>query len=249
MKNIKLTVMALLLFVGISRGQTSQSDFAFSEPVDVTQLTKLTLWSTQYYVHKFNSGGKIPIVLSNGKSAGLYADTCNFCAATLEGTAYVTDSAGKVAVINYAKIGDKTFVDCRKCKKYSKSKLAVESWGKTLWMKSAGFGDGVRNFKLIPFRTIAVDKNKIAYGSVIFIPSVKGQKIELPNGQKVVHDGYFFAGDTGGAIKGNHIDTFTGIYASNPLPGTIKSNPKKTFEVFMVTDQNIIAQLTKIQTK
>lgn len=222
-----------------SKAQISQNDFNITQPANLSELSKMALWSTQYFIHKFASGGKIPIVLSNGNPTGLYADTCNFCEASLVGTAYVTDSIGQVTIINYAKSGNKTFVDCRKCKKYSKSKLAVESWGKALWTKATGFGDGVQNFKLIPFRTIAVDKKKIPYGTVIFIPSVKGQQIELPNGQKVIHDGYFFAGDTGGAIKDNHIDTFTGVFEENPFPNVIKSTSKETFEAYIVTDYRI----------
>ncbi|HRI20464.1 MAG TPA: 3D domain-containing protein, partial [Panacibacter sp.] len=123
------------------------------------------------------------------------------------------------------------------------------SWGKALWSKSSGFGDGVKNYKLIPFRTIAVDNKNIPYGTVIYIPKVKGKMIELPNGEKVEHDGYFFAGDTGGAIKKNHVDVFTGIFSGNPFTEVIRSNENKTFDAYIVRDTNIIHQLTVLQTK
>lgn len=71
----------------------------------------------------------------------------------------------------------------------------------------------MKGYKLFPYRTIAVDKNHIAYGSVVFIPDAVGTEILKKDGKTFLHDGYFFAGDTGAAIKTNHIDVFTGIEA------------------------------------
>lgn len=240
------TSIILISFVlcSFSYGQTSQSDFRFPAPKNTSTLKPLTLWSTQYYIHQFLSGGTIPIVYADGTSSNLTADTCNFCSASLEGTAYVTDSLGNVTVINFAKTADSSFVDCRACSIYAGSKLNVESWGKTLWTKAAGYGNGVKNYSLVPYRTIAVDKEFIPYGTVIYIPKAKGKQIYLPNGKTVTHDGYFFAGDTGGAIKKNHIDIFTGIFMGNPFRDVIQSDQNKTFEAFIVTDKNIIRELT-----
>ncbi len=246
--HLKFILIGLLIFAGSSiHAQVSSDDFNLPEPESKT--TSLVLWATQYYIHEFQSSGNIPIVYANGESSGLYADTCDFCNASLEGTAYVRDSLGNINVINFARTGEEMFVDCRACKKYSKSKLKVESWGKTLWNKSAGFGDGVKNYRLVPFRTIAVDPNTIPYGTVIFIPEAKGQLVSLPNGKQAIHDGYFFAGDTGGAIKKNHIDVFTGIYEGNPFPSVIKSNENKVFEAVIITDLNVIASLTALHFK
>lgn len=248
--NLKAKISAILIGLSAySFAQNPTDDFSFPEPESTVLSTPLSLWSTQYYIHEFQSGGTIPIVYATGESSGLFADTCDFCSASLEGTAYVKDSLGNVTVINFAKSGDSSFVDCRACKKYTSSKLKVESWGKTLWTKSEGFGDGVKNYRLIPFRTIAVDKDVIPYGTVIYIPKVKGQLVNLPNGEQVIHDGYFFAGDTGGAIKKEHIDIFTGIYSGNPFPDVIKSNESKTFEAVIVTDVSIINTLTEMHTK
>lgn len=220
--------------------QNSQSDFSIKEPVDLAKETKISLWSTHYYIHRFQSGGSIPLILSDGKQTNLFADTCDFCTAALEGTTFVQDSLGNITILNFDEIGEKSVVNCRSCSKFSKSKLAVENFGKILWKKSEGFGDGVLNFKLIPFRTIAVDKTIIPYGTVIFIPKVKGKPITLPNGLAVIHDGYFFAGDTGSAIKGNHIDIFTGIFDGNPFKDVIQSDPTKTFDAYVVKDQQVI---------
>ena len=223
--------------------QNSQSDFSIKAPVDLAISTKKSLWSTHYYIHRFQSGGSIPLVLSDGKQTNLFADTCDFCTAALEGTAFVQDSLGNITILNFDKIGEKSVVNCRSCSKFSKSKLSVENFGKVLWKKSEGFGDGVLNYKLIPFRTMAVDKSIIPYGTVIFIPNVKGKLFILPNGLEVIHDGYFFAGDTGSAIKGNHIDIFTGIFDGNPFKDVIQSDPKKTFDAFLIKDQQVINSL------
>ena len=69
--------------------------------------------------------------------------------------------------------------------------------------------------KVVAMRTAAVDRNLIPQGSILFIKETVGLK--MPDGS--VHDGYWYASDTGGAIKGQRIDLFTGFSASsmNPL--------------------------------
>jgi len=244
-KKILLFLLFLLRTLN-SFSQHSQSDFSYHTPDSLKALSKVSIWATHYYIHTFQSGGKISLNDENGNPTGFFADTCNFCKAALEGTAYVKDSIGNITVFNFAKRSEKTSVNCRACLAYSKSKLDVENWGKALWTKSSGFGDGVKNYKLIPYRTIAVDQKIIPYGTVLFIPIAKGKEIELSNGKKVIHDGYFFAGDTGSAIKNNHIDLFTGISEATIFPEII---PSKSFDAYIVTDKTIIDTLTKIQTK
>ncbi len=229
----------VLFFVNHGFSQNDINNFSLEAPEKTDSLVKLNLWATQYYIHQFTSSGKIPIVFEGGEDRQLFGDTCDFCTAALEGTAYITDSTGKVVVINYASHGDSNWVDCRKCKKFQNSKLNVESWGSVIWKVSDGFGNGVQNYKLLPFRTIAVDPNIIPYGSVIYIPKAKGDSVQMPNGEIFLHDGYFFAGDTGGAIKKNHIDIFTGVYELNPFKDFLFSDANKTFEVFLISDEEI----------
>ena len=94
-----------------------------------------------------------------------------------------------------------------------------------------------------------MDSKTIPYGTIIFIPKAKGKTITLPNGETARHDGYFFAGDTGSAIKDNHIDIFSGISKDNPFKEIILSDPTKTFDAYIVKDKNIIKSLTVLQTK
>ena len=69
--------------------------------------------------------------------------------------------------------------------------------------------------RVVAMRTAAVDKDLIPKGSVLFIKETVGLK--MPDGS--AHDGYWYASDTGGAIKGQRIDLFTGFSTAsmNPL--------------------------------
>jgi 3D (Asp-Asp-Asp) domain-containing protein len=53
---------------------------------------------------------------------------------------------------------------------------------------------------------VAIDSNLIPKRSILFIKETVGLK--MPDGS--VHDGYWYASDTGGAIKGKRIDLYTG---------------------------------------
>jgi len=60
-------------------------------------------------------------------------------------------------------------------------------------------------------RTVAVDPAIVSRRSIIFIKETVG--MPLPGGG--VHDGYWYASDVGGAIKGQRIDLFTGPGAAS----------------------------------
>jgi 3D (Asp-Asp-Asp) domain-containing protein len=68
--------------------------------------------------------------------------------------------------------------------------------------------------RVVPMRTIAVDKNIIPRRTVIFIKETVGLK--MPDGKD--HDGYWYASDVGGAIKGQRIDLYTGHSAASMRP-------------------------------
>jgi 3D (Asp-Asp-Asp) domain-containing protein len=80
---------------------------------------------------------------------------------------------------------------------------------------------------------------------VIFIPEAKGIKYIDIQGVNQTHNGYFFAGDTGSKILGNHIDVFIGTSKSNPFK-FVKSNKNKTFIATIIRENNIIKRLEKI---
>ena len=65
--------------------------------------------------------------------------------------------------------------------------------------------------KLQPMRTVAVDPKIFPRHSILFIKETVGLK--MPDGS--LHDGYWYASDVGGAIKGQRIDLFTGFGAAS----------------------------------
>ena len=68
--------------------------------------------------------------------------------------------------------------------------------------------------KVVAMRTVAVDKTLIPRRSVLFIKETVGLK--MPDGK--LHDGYWYASDVGGAIKGQRIDLYTGKGAGSMKP-------------------------------
>jgi 3D (Asp-Asp-Asp) domain-containing protein len=97
----------------------------------------------------------------------------------------------------------------------------VPGWSVKATLYHAG-AKGVGNLdslgcRVVAMRTAAVDRNLIPKGSILFIKETVG--LLLPDGSR--HDGYWYASDTGGAIKGKRIDLFTGYSSAsmNPLRG------------------------------
>jgi len=221
--------------------------FDFPAPAENNIVKKLSLWATHYYVHKVKAtdNGE-PLLDMSGKELGPKIPARDWCLAAVEGTIGVEDKDGQIKTYNYAGTGNKIQVDC------SKVVPNLPATGKVRWRVSNGpYGDGVKDMILVPFRSIAVDKKQtpISYKSVIYIPAARGVKITLPSGTVVEHDGYFYAADTGGAIKNTHIDVFGGISAKNPFPNFIKSSATKTFEAILIENNEISKVLEKLHTR
>lgn len=74
----------------------------------------------------------------------------------------------------------------------------------------AGGGGATGNDSLgcrpIAMRTIATDPRYIPRRTRLFIPETVGMRMA----DGMIHDGYWYASDTGGAIKGQKIDLYTG---------------------------------------
>lgn len=68
--------------------------------------------------------------------------------------------------------------------------------------------------KVVAMRTAAIDARLIPKHTILFIKETVG--LPMPDGG--VHDGYWYASDTGGAIKGQRIDLFTGMNAKSMSP-------------------------------
>lgn len=83
-------------------------------------------------------------------------------------------------------------------------------WRASARLYHAGGGGATGNDSLgcrpIAMRTVAVDPRVIPRRTKLFIRETVGMR--LADG--TVHDGYWYASDTGGAIKGQKIDLYTG---------------------------------------
>jgi 3D (Asp-Asp-Asp) domain-containing protein len=209
--------------------------FGLPEYSQTQSSQKHLLWATQYYVHyaEATNANGYALLDMNGNSFGVNLSDRDWCFGGVEGTIQVKDSSGKVRTYNYAGRGKDIQVDCSKF--FKGPLIKPEAIGRTRYVYATGeFGDGVKGLVLVPFRTIAVDTTVFPIGSVLYIPAARGIEIELPSGKRVQHDGYFFAGDIGGAIKGNHIDVFTGVYRKNPFLNFVQSKSGATFEAYRV---------------
>lgn len=83
-------------------------------------------------------------------------------------------------------------------------------WSASASLYHAGGGGATGNDSLgcrpVPMRTVAVDPRYIPRHTRLFIRETVGMR--MPDGS--IHDGYWYASDTGGAIKGARVDLYTG---------------------------------------
>ncbi len=73
----------------------------------------------------------------------------------------------------------------------------------------------------VAMRTAATDRNLVPRRTILFIKETVG--MPMPDGGE--HDGYWYASDIGGAVKGNRIDLFTG-HGSSSMRHMMKLNMK-----------------------
>jgi 3D (Asp-Asp-Asp) domain-containing protein len=77
------------------------------------------------------------------------------------------------------------------------------------------WGYGVQNRALEPYRSFAVDRDVIEYGTPLWVVELDGVAVPGdPPWGGFVHDGCVIAADTGGSIIGAHVDWFVGLRAS-----------------------------------
>lgn len=216
----------------------SKITFDFAAP-NISSLQKSSLWATYYNLPVYNNGGAYPLKSPTGVNLGPTLSQRQWCNAAMEGSVVVI-SAGVPTTYNYASTSSTNQVDCTVYyPKYSAT-------GRVRFKVANGpFGDGVNGYKLVPFRTIAVDKSLIPIGTILYIPAARGVSVVLPDGSVAKHDGYFLAGDVGGAIIGDHIDVFIATNTKSPF-SFIKSSPTSKFEAYKVTDTKIIESLKLI---
>ena len=184
-------------------------------PADLSDTSKI--WGTYYYVFAAASVTKgISLKGMNGADLGPQLSPKSWCLAGVEGTVAIKNSGAEPTVYNFAGQTGASQTSCAGYTSLSAGKVAALE--KTRWKEAKGpYGDGAGKYILAPFRTLAVDRDTFSLGTVLYVPEARGVSIKLPDGTSTKHDGYFFAGDVGGAIKGLHVDFFLGITKSNPF--------------------------------
>lgn len=215
----------------------AKDKFNFPSPKNNSLGSKLTLWATHYYLPLLKDGsGTYPLRDMQAVELGPRLTLREWCDSAMEGSVRVTFNDGKSLTYNYAGISAVEKVDCSSIFRIDVSKTKFR-------LANGPYGDGIQDYILVPYRTLATDLTQIAPGTVLYVPEARGAQITLTSGRVIIHDGYFFAGDKGGAIKGNHVDVFIGESKSSSFFPWIKSNAEKTFSAYIVKDQKIINKL------
>ena len=197
----------------------------------------LDVWSTNYVLHLAH---EVPAedghaLLAPGGTpfpaeAPIHLTAWDWCQAALQGSARIERLDGTVLVVNYA-TSEHTALDCGPVLGHAKWRTQ----GRVRFGDAVGsWGDGTRGYHLVPYRTLATDPEVIPTGSLVYVPSARGVAIPHPDGE-LVHDGWFFAADVGGAIDGVHIDTFTAADVRTDLP-QVTNTPKNTVPAVIVHD-------------
>jgi 3D (Asp-Asp-Asp) domain-containing protein len=237
-------------FVGIENvendNDTSHTDrfesdtFSFPAYEVKKDSRPIKFWATSYHLVQLDvNTGDIPLRDLEGSELGPRLSLVDWCNSALEGSVQIDFKNGELKTYNYAGSTPNFEVDC--------SKVVRFKLGKTKFKLARGvYGDGFGEYILAPYRTLAADLDKFKLGTVVYIPRARGAEIKLNNGKTIIHDGYFFIGDKGGAIKSNHLDVFIGTHEDSDFFPWIENNQKGTFIGYEVTDLTIIAELKRL---
>jgi len=218
-------------------------NFLLDEPSEEELAAKknMKLWATYYHMPtvrpSWTSVAAKPLLGRNGKAVSPPLSTQDWCNAAMQGSIWVHNGKDKPTAY--------MFVDARGpeqvvCDRYF-GDLSERIKSATRRARFVEFHHpqacDVRVIPLMAFRTIAVDREKIKMGTVMYVPKLRG-KTFWNAGEFFTHDGYVIASDTGGAIEGNHIDMFVADAAVDPFPDIVRSNPRGTFDSYFVDQKH-----------
>ncbi len=160
-----------------------------------------TMWNTYYYVplESDYSGSVVTIYDSDCNPIADVPDdfTQDLC---IEGSGRLDDGR----VVNYD-----GSCGCGPVCNYNGRRLCY----RVLDPNQYPWGAGASSNALVPLHSIAVDRNFISLGTVLYMEEWDGVTIPAVDGiGGEIHDGCFTADDVGGAINDDHFDFFSGSH-------------------------------------
>lgn len=215
--------------------------FSLEAPIEEDLKRPLNLWATHYHTPRITPApatisAAFPLIGRNDQPISPPLLHRDWCEAALQGSVSIQQGDKATAYV---------FVDSKgpeqaNCDQWlgSLSDGVKNATRRARFMKvNHPLGCGVRNHPLVPFRTIAVDPDTIPLDTVIYVPELRGRIFQM-GGRAFVHDGYLFAGDRGGAIKGAHIDVFLVESAAGPLEDLFASTASRTFKAHILDEDH-----------
>jgi 3D (Asp-Asp-Asp) domain-containing protein len=222
--------------------------FQLEAPTPETLGPDLRLWATHYHTPVIRPAPEtisaaFPLLDRKGNGISPPLRHKDWCDAALQGSVSIKQGNKSVAYV---------FVDAKgpeqaNCDAYlGKLSDGVKSaTRRARFMRvNHALGCGLRNIPLMPFRTIAVDTSIIPIGSVVYVSELRGRPFEH-EGRTLVHDGYLFAGDRGGAIRGRHIDVFMTDTPVTPFEDIFASTKRRTFSAHIVNADHPAARAVR----
>lgn len=261
----RFSILILILVMMCGRA-VAQDSFSLPAPNNLSTLARFTLWATQYYVSVSNNStlsvpAAFPLLGRDRAELGAALVVPDWCSAALEGTTQVVGSTTTTQLFNYFGLDADHRFQQADCTPFYPNLAVAGVMTRTLFVKGppdAPYGLGDQSYyRLVPFRSIAVDRSRFPAKSnageviytVLYIPGLRGARVELGANASLTHDGYVMAVDTGGAITGDHIDVFTGTFDKDFAPSVIKSVPSATFDAYLVTDATTLDYLKALHVR
>lgn len=223
--------------------------FSLAAPDEEALGPDLRLWATHYHTPEITPAlaeisAAFPLIGRNGDPVSPPLSHRDWCESALQGSVSIRTGETTTAYVYV----DANGPEQANCDQWlgSLSDGVKNATRRARFMRvNHALGCGSRNHPLVPFRTIAVDPATIPIQSVVYVPELRGRAFRY-NGRDYVHDGYLFAGDRGGAIKGAHIDVFTIDGQAAPLEDLFASTDTRTFAAHVVSENHASARAVTI---
>ncbi|MEM9695287.1 MAG: 3D domain-containing protein, partial [Myxococcota bacterium] len=193
----------------------------------------MTLWATFYYVPQFKSQPRgFAMRTLQGRPLGPRLERAQWCEAAMQGSVSIEG----FGIVNYAGTRRNLEVDCRSI--YPRHPAIGRS---RFVIVEGDHGLGIGR-KLLAHRSLAVDPDTVPMGAAVFIPAARGVEIAGPSETTFTHDGWFFAADRGGAIRGTHVDVFMGFERTNPF-SFVNSREEPGFVAHVIEEGPVVDAL------